>query len=179
MVFSNSMSRKPGKAYVVPCQMLINNAQELAKEATELSKAEGMKKLFAKRWAVLVYRLNPGKVNKSIQYQIQQIFKNSNKDPFDLDGFKVGWGRNCVKSTFALDINWPTTVDPSEQIKLNQFDILLATATNPEKSLYDSKDIANSVKNDTTRRYFFNNLMHGITTSEDEAILNELCKANG
>jgi hypothetical protein len=167
MIFSNKMQNKLGIGYVVPFKSVINNYDQLLCEAMELSVAEGMMGNFVKDWGVLAYLVNENKINKETKKEIIKLFKQRKNQQFIPKEYKVGREKSCVTSSLKLDINWPQALIPSDQIKLNQFDFVLGTATNPKNEVVTIDTIAKKIAADKDRRYFLNNISNGIITYED------------
>lgn len=167
MIFSNKMKSKLGFAYLVPFKSVINNDAQLTLETNSLSAAEGMKGNFVTNWGVLTYLLNEQKIDKAIKSEIISLFKKRKNQAFKPEEYKSGKEKACITSSLKLDINWIESLDPSDQKKINQFDFLLATATKPENKVVTLQQIAAGIKADNDRKYFLNNLSHGIVTQED------------
>ena len=167
VVFSNKMKRKYGLCYVVPFKKTINNIDELLCEALALSSAEGMNGNFITNWGVLTYLFNDTLINDSIKKKFIKLFRKRKNINFDINEYKLDREKSCVTKSLKLNINWPIPVLEEDKGKLNKFHFLLATATKPTKPAIKITDIATMVKSDNKRRYFINNLMNGIITSED------------
>jgi hypothetical protein len=65
-----------------------------------------------------------------------------------------------------LNINWVTPVLSEDKSKMDEFHLLLATATKPMDRIPKIEEIANTIKADK-RKYFVNNVTHGIVTHDD------------
>jgi len=167
MVFSNKMKRKKGFCYVVPFSKPINNIDELLCEAVALSCAEGMNGNFVKNWGILTYLFNDAMIDENIKKEIIKLFRSRKNTDFDINEYKLDREKSCVTKSLKLNINWPEPVLKADKLKLDQFHFLLATATKPTKPAISITEIATMVKNDTKRRYYINNLIHGIITSQD------------
>ena len=174
MIFSNKMKRKLGIGYVVPFQSPINTYNELLSQANDLSNAEGMHRVFVKNWGVLSYLINNKKINPKIKSEVIKLFRQNKNDPFNPKDYRVGREKPCITLSLKLDISWLQTLIPSEQKKLDQFDFLFATATNPENKVVSLNTIANKIMGDNDRRYFLNNISNGIITYEDFEIAKKL-----
>jgi len=167
MVFSNRMRRKKGFCYVVPFKRTIHNIDELICEALALSCAEGMNGNFVKNWGVLTYLFNDSLIDDSVKKEIVKVFRIRKNINFDIDDYKLDREKSCVTKSLKLNIDWPIPVIEEDKAKLNEFHFLLATATKPTNPAIKIHDIAKMVKSDKKRRYFINNLINGIITSED------------
>lgn len=174
MVFSNRMSRKKGVGYVVPLNKTINNSEELLSECKALSKAEGLNGKFVAFWGVIAYLLNEEVIEGNVKKEIVKIFKQSKNEQIDILDYKVGRERSCVTNSLKLNINWVDPIIESDKNKLDKLHFLLATPTKPMNSIPTYEEIANSVKSDTQRKYFMNNLINGIITFDDFKILKYL-----
>ncbi|MBA4299596.1 MAG: hypothetical protein C0433_05735, partial [Cyclobacterium sp.] len=75
------------------------------------------------------------------------------------------------KRNLSLNFPWPQPIENKKLTELNTFDLLLATATIPTRPRLSINDISNKIKNDTQRRYFYNNIENGIITAEDFKLL--------
>ena len=74
-----------------------------------------------------------------------------------------------------ININWPGTPAPKDQVCLDSFDFILATC--PKKNVESYPDHlvikAGALKHE--RKYFFNNnIRNGVTTFQDHDILNSI-----
>ena len=168
MVFSNRMARKIGFGYVVPFNKIINNIDELLNEASALSTAEGMGGDFVRSWGLLVYLLNDKLINVDQKKVISKLFKQQKKkNKINIDEYKVGRERSCVTKSLKLDISWIVPIVNSDQSKIDGLHFALATATKPLNRIPSKNEIAESIKSDSERRYFINNLTNGIITFED------------
>ncbi len=166
MVFSNRMMRRNGFAYVVPIREKINNSNELLCECIALSKAEGMKGNFVTDWGVLAHLLNNSIIETSARKEISKLFKQQKNQEFNVGEYKVGKERSCVTQSLKLNINWVAPIFSSDKSKIDEFHLLLATATKPMATIPTFEEIADAVKSDR-RNYFINNVSHGIITHDD------------
>ncbi|MCH7514228.1 MAG: hypothetical protein IH947_09860 [Bacteroidetes bacterium] len=176
IVFSNKMKNKLGFAYVVPLKSPINNHDQLICEAMALSVAEGMRGNFVMSWGILTYLINEKKINPEIKNMIVKCFRNKKNQSFAPKDYKVGREISCVTLSLKLNIDWIQTLVPSDQDRLSQFDLLLATATKPENEMLGIEKIAERIIADLERRYFLNNISHGIITYNDFEISKRLDK---
>ncbi len=167
MVFSNRMARKKGFGYVVPFKTRINNQDELLCEAIALSAAEGMKGNFVRSWGVLTYLLNDSNVDSNRKQEFIRLFRQRKNTKFDIKEYKVDRERSCVSKSLKLDIDWVTPVSEIDKPKIDEFHFLLATATKPDKNIPTYNEIAQTIRTDTQRKYFINNLTNGIITHDD------------
>jgi hypothetical protein len=175
MVFSNRMARKKGFGYVVPFQKRINNKDELLCEAIALSAAEGMNGAFVCGWGVLAYLLNDSTIDANPKDEFVRLFRRQKGNTkFDIKDYKVDRERSCISKSLGLDIDWVTLVSANDKDKMDEFHFLLATATKPEQTIPRFSEIARTIKADTERKYFINNLTNGIITYDDFKIAHVL-----
>jgi len=167
MVFSNRMARENGFGYVVPFTKEINSKDELLREALALSNAEGMKENFVCSWGVLAYLLNDSIIGVEQKREIVKLFRQRKNGKFDILEYKVGRERSCVTKSLKLDINWVVPILDRDRQKVDEFHFLLATATKPMDRIPSTKEIAETIKSDSERKYFINNLINGIITYND------------
>jgi hypothetical protein len=182
MVFSSSCERfkKLGVGIVMPFKLTrITSINQLISEARSMSKAEGMEERLENEWAKLTILFNPEKIDLNVKEKILERWNrldDIHKDGWK--GFRLGPEKSCVCSNSELNIKWLAPVDTRENGKLSRFDFLLATVTKPKHkntSRYPSQsEIAKTVKGDSKRFYFVQNVKHGITTFQDNAILNKI-----
>ena len=167
MVFSNRMAKNKGFGYVVPFNTRINSRDELLCEAIALSAAEGMKGNYVCSWGVLAYLLNDSIVDVNQKKEFVKLFRQRKNMKFNIREYKVYKERSCVSKSLKLDIDWVTPVSENDKHKIDEFHFLLATATKPDKNIPTYNEIAQTIKTDTKRKYFINNLTNGIITHDD------------
>lgn len=182
MVFSSSCERykKLGVGIVMPFKSTkITSTAQLISEARAMSMAEGMEERLENKWGKITILFNPEKIDLNLKEKILEewnrlddICKNGWKE------FKLGREKSCVCNNSELNIKWPPPVDTREKENLSRFHFLLATATKPKHkntSRYPTQyEIAETVKKDSKRFYFIQNVKSGITTSQDNSILNRI-----
>jgi len=177
MVFSNRMAKRTGFGYVVPLSNKINDQDDLLGECLALSAAEGMNENFVASWGgVLAFLLNDSIIEESIKKEIIKLFRRRKNEVFDINEYKVGKERSCITKSLKLNINWVDPVLDSEKSKINEFHFLLATPTKPMNKIPTYKEIAETINSDIKRKYFINNLTHGIITQDDFEIAKCLIK---
>lgn len=167
MVFSNRMQRKCGFGYVVPFKKKINNIEELLCHSIALSAAEGMKGNFVRPWGVLTYLFNDSMIDENIKKEVAKLFRTRKNDNFDIKDYKVKGERSCITKSLKLDIRWVEPLTIQDRQELNKIHLLLATATKPMDKVPTFQEIANTIKDDTDRKYFINNITNGIITYDD------------
>jgi len=168
MVFSNRMAKRNGFGYVVPFKKKINNQDELLSGCIALSRAEGMDGNFVASWGgILAYLLNDTIIEPSVKKEIIKLFKKQKKKKVDISEYKVGRERSCVTKSLKLNIDWVTPVLDSDKSKIKEFHFLLATPTKPMNKIPTYEEIAKTIRSDKKRKYFINNLTHGIITHDD------------
>lgn len=191
MVFSNNCYRykQLGTGYVLPFKANpIRNLRQLLSEAKAMSEAEGMKGRFwggkNEIWGKMGILFNDSKIDKRTKRRIldcwQEQFRTDQGRLISCDFKFVGNERPCVTKKGELTIRW---VEPDIKRLLKRvfgFDFLIAAATKPKhetgkRGRYpNAEEIAASVKRDKLRRYFNQNLEFGITTFQDDDVLNGL-----
>jgi hypothetical protein len=182
MVFSSSCERfkKLGVGTVMPFKLArITTIDQLISEARSMSKAEGMGERLENEWGKITILFNPEKIDLGVKGKILEEWNRlGDIDKNGWKNFKLGREKSCVCSNSELNIKWPVPVDTREEEKLSRFDFLLATATRPRhknKPRYPThSEIAQTVIKDSNRFYFIQNIKYGITTFQDNAILNKI-----
>jgi hypothetical protein len=193
MVFSTDCEKrnKLGTGFVVPLkENPIESINSLICEGRMMAGAEGMKNGFVGKnkegqiWASLVILFNrkkgvdPG-IHNSVLAQWTKEFE-ADGGGHDTSEYRVGKEKSSITKKGELQISWPNSVDPKDAPKVNAFDFLIATSTKPKheepgKGKYASLDeLTQSVRNDSTRRYFFSNYRHAISTFQDNNVVNLL-----
>lgn len=167
IVFSNAMREELGTGFVVPFLREINTKEEVLIEAKALSIAEGMKGNLVTSWGVLCHLCN-GKISTEDKNLILQEFTENRNRDFKIEKYKVGNNENsCVSKDFSLKIDWIESFSNSDKERLDSFDFVLATATEPTNPKPDINRIAELTAADSKRYYYLNNVLNGITTSQD------------
>ena len=169
-VYSNQMSNKLGYGYVIPFKKKINNIDELLKETTALSVVEGLKGNFVRKWGVLTYLLNDNKITGELKNNIVAFFKKRKNMDFNINDYGINGEKSCVTSGLELNIDCVKPINNEDILELDNFDILLATATKPNLQLNETKKLAGLIKVDTKRYYYINNISNGIITNDDNEI---------
>lgn len=177
MVFSRLCYRhkEPGQGVIVPFARSITTFDDLRNEAEFLAAAEGMNRSW--KWGAIGLLKSassefPADVlkewttyfrEKTLRYEAFAGHTRSEAPAISPDGF--------------LKLNWPLSRKDSAK-----YDFLLATPTKAEiqndanlKQYPRAKEIAALVPADATR-YFINNVLKGIRTSEDAAIWKAVTK---
>ena len=171
MVFSNEMESRKGFGYVIPFKKNINNKDELLCETISLSTAEGMNGNLVQNWGVLAYLFNKKIIKDNFQEEIRSFFLTRKNSSYNIEDYKVSKEeKSCISDSLELDIEWIEPVLPSDSKKLDKFHFLLATSTKPDLKKPPIEKIAELITLDSERRYFLNNLINGIITSEDYEI---------
>ena len=147
MVFSKELICKNqfGQAIAVPCQRLVNNSEDLIKEAKYLWATESNEKYFTdiptcKGWGRIVLLENtnrpiPGEIRRGWCEHVSRNTRYRKKLKHTASEESV-----VDESGGFLDIDWPESVDGSAL----ETDVLLATATKPtidDDSSYPSVQI--------------------------------------
>jgi hypothetical protein len=134
-------------------------------------------------WGKIGILFNNSKINKNIKKSILRSWKANisieGRDLFNGDFKFLKNEKACITNDGELDTNWPIPIDDKDSKKVSEFDLLIAAVTKPKhgnknmKCYSNVQEIAFSVKNDDERHYFINNIKTGITTFQDNAILNK------
>lgn len=178
MTFSNSLNKNEfGTGYFVPFKKkIITLISELFYEATELSKAEGMKGKFSTDWGTLAILFNTSKMDSNIKIELANLWANKiyEERNFNNLNYRVSESEQpCINADGQLNFGWVNAVDERQENLLNSYDFILATATLPTD--YPSlKDLSINVKSDKSRYYFIENYKSGITTFQDIPVLNSM-----
>ena len=183
MVFSKELIYKNqfGQAIAVPCQRLVNNSEDLIKEAKYLWAAESNEKYFTdiptcKGWGRIVLLEN---TDRPIPDEIRRGWYEyvSNNTNYDKKIKHAGSEDSAIDNSGGfLDIDWPVSVDGS----VLKMDVLLATVTNPTidnrdyHSIQKVADAWYSCKGKNYVDYFCKNRVHGIKTFQDIEIQDRL-----
>ena len=185
MVYSRGLDHHKqllGQAIAVPCQRLVNNTEDLIKEAKHLWAAESNDKYSTdettcKSWGRIVLLENR---NRPIPDAIREGWKEHvATSPNYREQLRHADSESPVvdNSGGFLDISWPEPVDGS----VLEMDALLTTATNPTFNgsgdyppTQKIADAWNSCEDKTHVDYFFKNRAHGIYTFQDIDIQSRL-----
>jgi len=182
IVFSKEAEKKNelGTAYVVPFKRPnITFFRGLQSQAEFLSEAEGIddKKIVKgnkKKWCTIGLIVNPKLSTEKKDYILKKwkdIINNQGLKE-DYKNYKIGQEESFLTEDGEIYLNWITSVDNENQTKIDEFDILLATAARPNLKNYPlAKDVIELNKTDK-RKYFYNNIRYGISTFLDNEIIN-------
>lgn len=191
MVFSNNRQRygRLGTGYILPFKANpINNLSQLLSEAEEMSRAEGMRGRFwdenEEIWGKMGIVLNDTRINRRKRRDIldcwEKQFLTDEGRPISCEFKPVKNERSCITSRGELTIRWVEPANRRCSKQVSRFDFLIATATKPKhrnktrKGYPSVEEIVASVKKDKERFYFIRNVQSGITTFQDNEILNKL-----
>ena len=176
MVISTSLSADDyGRAIVVPCRRLVRNSADLVDEAVHLWTAETpngknpMHRLSAKSgWGCVGLLPNP---HRPLPAGLRVDWTQRVSDEPCYGRLNAADDEDAaVDESGFLTIPWPKSEDGSDL----EFDVLLATATNPtivEGHYPTVEEIADAWNNSAgSVDYFYENRNHGIRTSQDVAI---------
>lgn len=188
MVLSKELELKGkiGAGYLVPFKNTAITLNGLISQAKFLSEAEGKKinKSFdenskfvkggKKKWAVISILINPdidGKKRVDILNKWDSIINQQNIQSQHKE-FRIGNEPSHLSQQGELLIDWIKSVDGANQEKVNQFDVLLITATKPNIQNYpEIGELRTKIYNDE-RKYFYKNIENGIYTFQDYEIIN-------
>jgi len=182
MVFSKEAEKKNelGTAYLVPIKRAnIAFFKGLQSQAEFLSEAEGIedKKIVKgnkKKWCTIGLIVNPKLSTEKKDYILNKwkdIINNQGlKD--DDKNYKIGNEESVLSERGEIFINWITAIDNENQTIIDEFDIVLASATKPNLRSYPlPKELIERNKMDK-RKYFYNNIKNGIFTFLDTELIN-------
>jgi hypothetical protein len=175
MVFSTECneSEKMGKAKFLSFKNNPINIQKLNEQANWLMKAEREKKTIDNQryfweWGTLGICVNPTLLKEGHEKneQAKLLLKEWSKmfSGFKPENYKVASESSIMSANGEMEITW----DPS----LTEYDFIIATATIPEVDEYPlEKNIADRMLVNGYDEYFLKNMLHGITTFQDEKII--------
>jgi hypothetical protein len=184
MVFSPEYEQRSGLAKVIACKNVVTTFNDLLAEAIELWAAESGEKDRGKlsaSWGCVTIITPDNFLNHPNRSERQKLLDRwaarvTEQKSYGRFGFSAGdieASKGAVISAGRLRIAWPTLVGGGPV----PFDLLLATATNPEIGLnkkainYPSvAEIAAAWNNGNHVYYFRCNQLTGIETSDDSAI---------
>jgi len=176
-----SMNAALGRAKIVPCIKPINDFDGLIEEAAQLWRAESQSassNSVSASWGCVGLKIRDGLVcPDGILAQWAQVAKDNEGH------FKIGHAHDelpLLDKSGLLQIAWPAKADGEP---LTEVDALLVTVNQPtltaKNEYVDPYDIARAwLKCPEHDRYFYKNTEHGIKTSEDGAILEEIWRAH-
>ncbi len=184
MVFSPEYEQRPGSAKVIRCKKMVSDFDDLLKEAVELWVAESDEQHrgeLSARWGCVTLLTPDDFLDHPDRDERQTLLdawrrKVSEQKSYGRLGFSPGdieATKGPVIAAGRLRISWPTLAGDGPA----PFDLLLATATNPEigsgqkRTGYPSvKEIAGAWNKGGHLYYFRCNRLTGIHTSDDGAI---------
>jgi hypothetical protein len=168
-----------GTAYFVPAKRACNSFNSLVKHAEFLSEAENaadknLVKGRREKWCAIGLLFNPrisSVIKENMLSQWQRLLEASGLGDW-YSSFKIGNEESIISASGEILINWLQTVDARDQSKLDHCDIVIAVCTRANLEAYPtSKTVAENARQDL-RHYFYNNIKHGISTFQDNEILN-------
>ena len=171
MVFSNHPKIEFGNAYILPFIELIKNAKQLESQAFAMASAEGLwkkeKPSLNKSWGTVGLLINP-KLKNSRNLEIIKERWSHIYSEYDLKPSKyiIDKEPSIINENGFLSLDWTD--------EMENFDFLIATLTEPNKSLPKAKEIAERMNEKGYNEYFLNNNKYGIYTFQDEEIIKYL-----
>ena len=182
MIFTKSCDNNNnfGTAYIVPFKKNpIRSIRGLVNQARFLSESEGAndKKLCKgknNKWCTIGLLFNPN-IDKKIKSDVLNKWKEilvKDGGLNDFKDYKISKEKSVLSSNGEILINWPRAVDNKEQQYIDKLDIIIATCTKPNLLSYPNVHGLKESLNRDKRKYFYQNLKHGITTFQDRDILN-------
>jgi hypothetical protein len=176
MILSNHPTTAIGQGCVLGLNKKIETKETFRREVIALAKAEGLwteeSSFLAKRWGAVGLLMHPdlneAKLLKSIWVELflQHRCEHPRKG-YDASRFCIDDEPPVIDADGFLQIDWPP--------EMNAFDFLLATPTAPSPQIpLAAKAIAYKMNERNYRKYFDGNRASGITTFQDEEILEYL-----
>lgn len=158
-----------GQAVLVPCRAPIADVDSLVAEVRALWKAEDRNASphdIVRSWGCVGALFGPGGQFDDLQQAWAAHFSMNVPTPIP-----------PVDENGVLDIPWPMTALDGASANV---DIILATATKPRPTPPSAEDIAEAWvdQNNRHERYFFENVRHGIRTSDDGLIWRRIEQRN-
>lgn len=176
MILSNHPTTALGQSYILGLNKKIETKEMLRQEIIALAKAEGVwteeSSFLAKRWGAVGLLINPSLNNaKLLKSMWVQLFRHHRCDHprngYDASRFCIDDEPSVIDADGFLQIDWSP--------EMNAFDFLLATPTAPKpRTLLSAKAIAHRMNERNYRKYFDGNRASGITTYQDDEILDYL-----
>lgn len=147
------------QAVLVPCTAKIGTIDGLIAEANALWRAEDLNAnpgTLHKRWGCVGALFRPGAAHQELTANWLAHIR------------KIGYKSvSVVNSDGILDIGWPSLSDGQPA----DFDVILATANKPDDPAPTAQVVADAWADKCgCEDYFFNNVLHGIRTSDDHEI---------
>lgn len=179
MVFSNKIYSKRyglGTGWVVPLVAEIDSIDELRDEAAKMGQVEGIQDGFSSSWGVVAIKFNPYRNIKPLKQEWCSFISNRIKKHQILSA-KLKTEKTAVNSKGLLTIKWSRLINQNNKSEIKNIDFLIATATVPtiNKNRYPTIYlIAKSMKESNYYDYFNQNRKNGITTFQDQRILNKI-----
>jgi hypothetical protein len=187
MVLSNEFleANKFGKAYVVPHSKVIESKTELYEAIGNLSNAEGRSnklsleqnasiiKGIKNNWGIVSYVISPQISNDKrrlledfYQEQLRKFGKN-----FTSIDYSIADEKSLLNIDGSNNLDWLEAVLVEDQIKIDYLDIIFITFTKQNiKSYPKGSDLYRSL-NEDPRKYIYNNMRVGISTHQDNEII--------
>lgn len=172
MILSNHPKTKFGNAYILRFKETLKNARNLESQAFAMAAAEGLWKKTGpslnKSWGTVGLLINP-KLEESRNLEIikERWTKIYTEYEFSPSDYTIEKEPEIIDKNGFLKIEWTD--------EMNKFDFLVATLTVPNpKSFINAEIIAKKINETGYDEYFLNNHKHGITTYQDNDIMNLL-----
>ncbi len=187
MVFSNDceVNSRLGVSFVIPIKNKeIKTLQGILNQGRALSKAEekesdGDSKLVkgnTVKWATICILFNP-QLDELLRDDILSFWKKvllSEGGLSDIQRYAFEGESSILSNKGELLINWPESIDKCNKIQIDNFDFILTTCTKHknENNRYPTVQELNQNVSKDKRKYFYNNILNGISTFEDTKIIN-------
>ena len=175
-----------GVGYVKPFKKgVFNNWTEIESETLEMAKVEGLPKFKGLErgtdiiWCTMGILFNPKISNEKKDYISEKWIDRIIADGggTDLKEYKLGGlEHSALTDKGILNLDWFDVVREEDQERLDKIDFIICAVTKPQHENLDDdypsvEEIATSVKQDKNRKYFKNNVLKGITTFQDNRII--------
>jgi hypothetical protein len=180
MVFSKEAERSNqlGTAYVIPFKNKLVYFRSLHNQAGFLSEAEGKsnKKLVKggeDKWCVigLLFNQQIAVNTKDYVLKLWQEKLSSHGLGDNYTNLKIGREESILSNRGEILINWPQPVDAKFEKEMNSYDVIIATCTVQNLDAYPTPSMMSANAKIDGRKYFYNNIKNGITTFQDNQIL--------
>lgn len=181
MTFSKELNsiNKLGTSFIIPIiNPSIKSTKGIEFYARRLSEAEKendsrLCKGNKEKWCTIGLLFNPN-FNEEKKIIILNWWKklvNNDGGLEDYKEYKVGQENSILSDKGEILLGWLQSVDKNNQPEINNYDVILATCTKPNCNIYPNvKQIRKRIRTDT-RKYFYNNIINGITTFQDREII--------
>lgn len=172
MILTNHPKTEFGNAYILRFKEILKNARNLESQAFAMASAEGLWKKSGpslnKSWGTVGLLINPKlEKSKSLEIIIERWTKIYGEYNWNKLDYQIENENEIIDENGFLKIDWTNEMD--------EFDFLIATLTVPKpKKILTGKAIAEKMIETGYDEYFLNNYKNGISTFQDDVIMNTL-----